>query len=308
MSDEDGPDRPHWRELARDGIWWQIIRFRMSANDRKELRHMLELIVPLVTRGHGLQTFEGRQRLGEVAHDGPQWSATVLLQDLDRIDAAERRGGWPEDPEPDASLMDAEAFAISVLKDRGLDYRGLDNTYIVHSNAPGILDANWKQVETGRVADTLRYVFKSADEEFEVNTPVWHALNILIWAEERDFIVQSLLNRGKRSAAFDVVRCTHLGIQIGVSMECIRSKQFDRFTRAGMDQSDGGRKGGSARRGKHSPQTIKTLAVMSELINKHGRSVSLAAGIAHKRGFGTSAAANRRAWDRRKTNQKNLRP
>ncbi len=320
--------KDEWRGHAKRGDWNKIVWQSLPDADQVELLEMLRGIVPTRVRGHGVETFEGFIAANET-RSYAELCALMLAEGLER---------WQESKVAretyDCPLYEANEYAIEILQDHGIKYEGNRETFLYWSASRG----RWRQIpgsmaaalkakqwkireriedlpETERDTAIRQYVVWEAVypwrmckslhmlwriDAFEPNTPIWHALAIFDWLEQFQDAAEDIRSGdGDYSIEDNIIDATESAFEIGRSYEALIKKPFEPHALRGMKTVSSASDGGRIRAGETQKKTRAVLRKMERLILS-GKSQSNAAKIAFKQGYGSSAEANRKLWQRRR--------
>ena len=111
-----------WERHARDGEWWRINVFDLSASEQKSLLERLEEIVPKREFGDRLEIYEDFIRPND-AKTREEFDAVLLLQDLQSVTP------WVENHPDSAPLQKHIALANDVLREHGFESIREDYVY-----------------------------------------------------------------------------------------------------------------------------------------------------------------------------------
>nr|WP_325252890.1 hypothetical protein [Amylibacter sp.] len=135
-------------------------------------------------------------------------------------------------------------------------------------------------------------------ELIEVNTPMWHALNILYWYYDvLQYAQVGYENHGSPIGAIaqKIEDAAEAGFEMGRSHQSLITKKFDRFTLTGIKLDSSLKTAAQITNNRHKDLRQQRFEVMEQFVSKLG--VQGAARICSKRGLG-NAAAIKRQWDR----------
>lgn len=316
----------NWRKLAVAGKWERIDPFSLAQHERAKLRQLLESELPTRVYGEGLRRFEAPIQPMH-AKTAKEYEQALLYRFIkDQSSGTDFQ----------APIRDAVASAKFVLLLGGIIYEGMADTYVFHSNdtfRAKKLDGKWVQLRRGvalalhrkqheliinqnhniidawnrkyswRLSINLRQLLQY--DHIEPYTRPWHALWILNKYEVYSGMVEELTRmqpegpHKKLSRAWDVLTLSEAAVSIGMHAEALRSKTHERDAMRGIDVAQGASAGGKARAREHRSRTHSIFECMRAYVHA-GHSVSRAAQLAFRAGFGTSSDANRQLWNRSK--------
>lgn len=259
-----------WRALAAAGRWGEIDRRTVRCIGReglRELRDMLEDVLPTVERGHGLETYRSAARWYELG-DARREAARLLTI------VKEQLGDYRLDGE----LCGVEIMqAVAALRRVGIEYEGMDETFVyktskgwaqlrpdfaraLHERHREVLIRRferrgsdglntyrrWRQLYPWRRASPLRSRWAMGD--FQINSPEDHALRVLIAYDGLKKAmrkiqetagksrVRGIGNKGGR--AMDLLDLARAAMEIGRHSEALRKKPFEPLALARIKQKD----------------------------------------------------------------------
>ena len=97
-----------------------------------------------------------------------------------------------------------------------------------------------------------------------------------------------------------ISEAAQLAFAAGRHTQTAIGKELEVHTVSGLKVSKGGRRGAEITRGTRSDDTLKVLRAMEQLLSTKPKikgNVSWAATEAKRKGYGTSAGANRKLWN-----------
>lgn len=130
-----------------------------------------------------------------------------------------------------------------------------------------------------------------------------HAQDALEYIEGLDHLIVAMRSElmdeeDRRWFEEAIYEVAYLAFDAGRHTQAAWTKAFERFVPTGRKVQLGQRRAAEVRKRQTQPETISTLAEMDRLITKPGCSVSRAAELAYKNGFGSSHDANRKLYQR----------
>lgn len=327
-----------WREYANKGQWRKVSPSGMSLDELKECFQTLSAVVPIKTKGDGVETYRDYIDAKD-AEDWETYAAAQLLHEIRRT-AANREQREPISP----FLRDAILVAKAVLAENGIVYEGMHQTYLFWDKpdkfrqlegavgaallerkdkwereliyAPEFKDDEALKIallEYNRRLDlypwrrvwTLHTGWKIGN--FPENSKLEHAISLLESSRYFSDAFSSVHSPdysfgtiGNRGhRAVSAMFLAESAFIIGREYEAIGKKQFELHALRGMKTASAAREGGNARSVARSQLTDAVLTTMASIMSD-GHTIRRAAELAFRRGFGTSEEANRKLWTRHK--------
>lgn len=151
-------------------------------------------------------------------------------------------------------------------------------------------------------AKSIRHLFRF--DNFEPNTPFWHALNILYWYNDVYlYHWDSLINfprlprLNRHETALEMASAAGAAVEIGKSLDALIKKPMETHALRGMKVISGAKRAASANNRLHSSLRTRRYARMIQLVPSIG--VDNAAAQCEVEGLGNWSAIKRQ-WNRNK--------
>lgn len=329
----------NWKNSAASREWHTIDIFRLGADERIELIKILEAALPMTQHGHGLETFEATlsPRHAESYQD---FEGACLYRKLTRLEEVLA-------PKGETLFEGPIELAKGHLRGLGILYKGWRETFLLWD---GKDQEKWRQVDSRIAKKSIAHrarqekaIFKLPgleaieaykvlvsgervfdiplplssmfrNDQIEVNTPFWHALNILNFVDYHSELMDEISRHLQWPPSPEGTDFTYISdlvtsiagasLEIGKSWQSLYKKQYDTHVFRGIKVLKGASDGGSLRRDQNSEDTELILAKMKVLIEaERPQTVQSAAAVVFRNGKGSSVGANRALWYRHRTKE-----
>jgi len=161
------------------------------------------------------------------------------------------------------------------------------------------------EIENWQRAKSLRHLFQT--DFFQLNTPLWHALNILYWYHDK-FLTDwdELVNHGewntltREGAGVSLLLVANYALEVGRSFEALKNKKYESAAITGLKIKSGQRIAASMTDALHRPQRVRRLKRMAELVPRFG--VEAASRVCSHEGLGSPQSIKRQynRWKKRR--------
>lgn len=274
MSGSAPDDQRDWEQLIKDRNWNALDNLWRGwcledADNRERLRALLVLLwetVPMITVQNGMEKTERHIRRSD---DESLWSGRTCLKGAaDILELGELEAAVEGNP-PEAS---------EIWRDYVTQVRKELRRYVAESE---VSEGTSELSRKAHAQDALDHIE-------DVDTLIWNMGSELADEADRRWFDETMMEMALY--AFDTGRHTQEAW----------SKEFEPFAATGMKVKSAQKLAAEMTKRKTAPTSRKTLAEMKRLIAERGCSVKRAADLALRKGFGSSADANRKLYQRHK--------